>query len=174
MSVQIHGKEYITVVERVQEAGDKLLGIETEVLFQEPVVIKATVKIEYTNSATKTFTGISAANPSKEIEKMSPYEVAETSAVGRALGFAGFGVINSIASADEMIKATQPVIVTEVRQATNIEALPKDMSKVPSGPVTVGKQKVEGDPCPDCLEGVIVKNPRNGNLFCDKKCWLNK
>ncbi len=165
MSINIHGKEYITVAERVQEAGDKLLGIETEVLFQEPVVIKATVKIAYTNGATKTFTGISAANPSKEIEKMSPYEVAETSAVGRALGFAGFGIIDSIATADEMVKATQP---------TNIEKLPDDMNKAPRGPVTLGKQKVEGEVCPECGIGRIVRNPKNGNLFCDQKCWTNK
>ncbi len=51
-----------------------------------------------------TFTGISAANPAKTIEKQSPYEVAETSAVGRALGFAGYGVINGIATADEIAK----------------------------------------------------------------------
>src|SRR6185312_6919284 len=52
-----------------------------------------------------TFTGISAANPSKAIEKQSPYEVAETSAVGRALGFAGYGAVDSIATADEMVKS---------------------------------------------------------------------
>ena len=51
------------------------------------------------------FTGISAANPNKAIEKMSPYEVAETSAVGRALGFAGYGLVDDIATADEMVKA---------------------------------------------------------------------
>jgi hypothetical protein len=102
MSIQIHGKEYITVAERVQEAHKELenLEITTEVLYQEPVVVKATV-------ITKkgTFTGISAANPSKAIEKMSPYEVAETSAVGRALGFAGYGIVEGIATADEMVKS---------------------------------------------------------------------
>lgn len=106
MPIQIHGNEYFTVAERVREAhketsaNDKL-EITTEVLYQSPVVIKATV-------ITKkgTFTGISAANPNKAIEKMSPYEVAETSAVGRALGFAGYGMVDSIASADEMHKAT--------------------------------------------------------------------
>ena len=47
----------------------------------------------------------------KAIEKASPYEVAETSAVGRALGFAGYGIVGGIASADEMIASaikTQP------------------------------------------------------------------
>jgi hypothetical protein len=36
---------------------------------------------------------------------MSPYEVAETSAIGRALGFAGYGIVDGIATADEMVKA---------------------------------------------------------------------
>ncbi len=38
-------------------------------------------------------------------EVLTPYEVAETSAVGRALGFAGYGATDSIASADEVNKA---------------------------------------------------------------------
>lgn len=101
--IQIHGKNYITVAERVQMAHEaqKTISITTEVLFQNPVVIKATV-----TTPKGFFTGISAANPSKAIEKMSPYEVAETSAVGRALGFAGYGAVEGIATADEMIKAT--------------------------------------------------------------------
>lgn len=101
MPIQIHGKTYITVAERVQEAGDNFISLNTEVLYQTPVVIKATV-----TTKKGTFTGISAANPSKAIEKMSPYEVAETSAIGRALGFAGYGIVDGIATADEMVKAT--------------------------------------------------------------------
>lgn len=99
MSVNIHGKEYITVAERLEMAKSEILSVNTEVLFQEPVVIKATV-------VTKkgTFTGISAANPNKTLEKQSPYEVAETSAVGRALAFAGYGITGGVASAEEINK----------------------------------------------------------------------
>lgn len=100
MPINIHGKQYVTVAERLKEAGDQLLSLNTEVLYQNPVVIKATV-----TTKKGTFTGISAANPAKTIEKQSPYEVAETSAVGRALGFAGYGVIDGLATADEMVKA---------------------------------------------------------------------
>lgn len=108
MTIKIHNREYVTVAERVEIAHRILdtsngghLSITTEVLSSEPVVvIKATVAI-----GDNTFTGISAANPEKAIEKQSPYEVAETSAVGRALGFAGFGIVEGIASADEMFKA---------------------------------------------------------------------
>jgi hypothetical protein len=106
MSIQIHGKEYVTVHERVAKAHEELKGrdfsITSEVLSNDPVVIKATVTI-----GENVYTGISAANPAKTIEKQSPYEVAETSAVGRALGFAGFGIANGIATQDEINKANE-------------------------------------------------------------------
>lgn len=102
-TIKIHGKDYVTVDTRVKEAHKdcKTISITTEVLpISDKIVIKATV-----TTMKGTFTGISAANPSKMIEKISPYEVAETSAVGRALGFAGYGVVNGIATADEIAKS---------------------------------------------------------------------
>lgn len=102
--VSIHGKEYMTVARRVELAhADNIESIATEVLQHSPVVV---VKAEVVVKG-KTFSGISAANPMKSIEKSNPYEVAETSAVGRALGFAGYGIIEGIASADEMTKADE-------------------------------------------------------------------
>lgn len=65
------------------------------------VVVKATVTI-----GSRTFTGHSQAVVGEGyINKVAALENAETSAVGRALGFAGIGVIDSIASVDEMRKA---------------------------------------------------------------------
>lgn len=114
--VNIHGKQYVTVAARVKEAHEDEVfdELETEVLSHSPVVVKATVTIKG-----KTYTGISAANPSKSIEKQSPYEVAETSAVGRALGFAGYGVIESIASADEMAKANLTPEEKEMKESVD-------------------------------------------------------
>ena len=99
MTVNIHGKEYKTVAERLSEIGDKLKSVNTEVLYLEPTMVKATIVTDR-----GTFTGISAADPSKTIEAKTPVEVAETSAVGRALAFAGYAG-SEIASADEMQKA---------------------------------------------------------------------
>ncbi len=109
--VTIHGKEYITVAERLTKIHAELkeLSITTEVLFTDPrVVIKATVI-----TPKGTFTGISAANVNKAIEKESPYEVAESSAVGRALAFAGYETTGGIASAEEMKKAITPDLKEE-------------------------------------------------------------
>lgn len=105
--VNIHGKDYMTVAKRVELflAENKECSIETEILTTSDnhVVVKATV-----SAKGRVTTGISSVDlaSSKMIEKSNPYEVAETSAVGRALGFAGYGIVEGIASADEMAKAT--------------------------------------------------------------------
>jgi hypothetical protein len=126
-TISIHGRDYITVATRVQLAHedlkDKDFSITTEIVSQEPVVvIKATV-----STVRGSFTGISAANPAKLIEKQNPYEVAETSAVGRALGFAGYGSVESIASADEMYKSNIVGVTPQKEQAVQ-----EDFSKVTS------------------------------------------
>ena len=108
MPILIHDRAYVTVAERVKAIHESKtpFDITTEVIQHEPtVVVKATVRVFQGDGSHLAFTGISAANPSKAIEKQSPYEVAETSAVGRALGFAGYGLVDDIATANEMVKA---------------------------------------------------------------------
>lgn len=118
MPISIHGKKYYTVAERVTEAhqkwGDKL-EITTECILHNPVLFKATVK-----TPEGVFTGWSAANPSKSIEKQSPYEVAETSAIGRALGFSGCGEVEGIATADEMVKGGYDLSVASSDQIATV------------------------------------------------------
>ena len=124
--VNIHGKEYMTVARRIELAHEnqKLESIETEVLSHDPVVVKARVIVNG-----KVFTGISAViiSSAKMIERQNPYEVAETSAVGRALGFAGYGLIESVASADEVVRA-----VSQRTETKNIsdDATTEDQSVV--------------------------------------------
>jgi Zn-dependent alcohol dehydrogenase len=153
MSVLIHGKTYITVAERLQEARPDIKSIVTEVVSHEPlVVIKATVTV-----SRGVYTGISAANTSKSIEKASPYEVAETSAVGRALGFAGYGATESIASAEEMEKIPDPTDnwATEAEEANTKTDLNKALGK-----------------CSKC--GADNKISKQGKVYCGATCWLNK
>jgi hypothetical protein len=116
-TINIHGKEYLPVVERLKEfhtaIGDNHYSIESTVLLHDPVVVQVKVITDM-----GTYMGTSAANPAKSIEKASPYEVAETSALGRALGMMGYGLLDSIASADEMVKATTPEQVFSAKKVT--------------------------------------------------------
>ncbi len=102
-TINIKGKEYVPVVERVKEAHaqDKEVSITTEVIGDgsERVAVKATVIFKG-----KTFTGHSQAVYGKGMMGDVALEIAETSAIGRALGFANIGLLDGIASADEMRK----------------------------------------------------------------------
>lgn len=105
-AISIKGKEYVQVKDRVNFFNDTYPKgmIQTQIVSDgERVVVRAKVTPDV-SVPERYFTGISASNPSKSIEAQVPHEVAETSAVGRALGFLGIGVIDSIASVDEMHK----------------------------------------------------------------------
>lgn len=104
-TINIKGKEYVPVVERVREYHKitKAPEITTEII-QTPdisrVIVKATVRTEQGYI----FTGHSQAEWNVGIMGKVALEVAETSAIGRALGFANIGLLDGIASADEIKK----------------------------------------------------------------------
>lgn len=102
-TINIKGKEYVMVVERVKEAHNihKDISILTEKISEDEewVTFKATVKL-----GDRVFTGHSQASKTKGMMKDVATEVAETSAIGRALGFANVGLLDGIASAEEMRK----------------------------------------------------------------------
>lgn len=102
-TINIKGKEYVPVVERVKEAHaqDDNIEIETDIVGIETarVTVKATVTFKG-----RKFTGHSQAEWGKGMMGAVALEVAETSAIGRALGFANIGLLDGIASADEMRK----------------------------------------------------------------------
>jgi len=106
MTVKIHGKEYKTVAERVNEIHereqDKPLSIETELVswVDGIVVFKATV-----TTSQGTFTGHAyESESSSQINKTSALENCETSAIGRCLASAGLGG-TQFASANEVKNA---------------------------------------------------------------------
>jgi len=105
-TINIKGKEYVPVVERVKEfhVQHPKGSIETEIMpsTDNLVVIKATVTFDG-----QTFVGHSQAEWGKGMMGNVALEVAETSAVGRALGFANLGLVEGIASADEMRKVSK-------------------------------------------------------------------
>ena len=109
MSVKIHGKEYITVDERVEMFHE---------LYPNGMIVTTLLKIENNQimfRATATpdvekperyFTGhAEEVVGSSQINKTSAVENCETSAVGRCLGFLNIGLVGSIATADEVSNA---------------------------------------------------------------------
>jgi len=108
-AIDIKGKKYVLVSDRVQYFNETYTNgsILTELVSNpesDMVIVKATV-IPDADSG-RHFTGYSqAVIGDGMVNKTAALENAETSAVGRALGFMGIGVIESIASADEMSKA---------------------------------------------------------------------
>ena len=106
MPINIHGKEYVTVAERIQmlhKCELTEISLNTEILHddEKSIVMKATLEIDGNS-----YTGIAQEiKGSTNINKTSAYENCETSAVGRCLGFAGYGSVESIASADEVVNA---------------------------------------------------------------------
>jgi hypothetical protein len=113
-AIDIKGKDYILVKDRVLFFNEKYPNgkIETVLLSDfnaEMVVMKAIVTPDV-EKPLRAFTGHSQATwGDGMVNKTAAMENCETSAVGRALGFMGIGVIDSIASVDEINKAqTQP------------------------------------------------------------------
>lgn len=110
-AIDIKGKSYVLVSDRILFFNDNFVdgSITTELVSQpsdELVVIKATVR---PNTSDRAFTGYSQAKwGDGYINKTSALENCETSAVGRALAMMGIGVIDSVASVDEINKSSQP------------------------------------------------------------------
>jgi hypothetical protein len=110
-TIQIQGKDYVTVNERVKEF-HKLYpngSISTRILSgnEGSVTMEAKV-IPNCAEQGRFFTGLAhEVQDAGYINKTSHVENCETSAVGRALGFLGIGIDTSIASADEVDKAIE-------------------------------------------------------------------
>lgn len=105
-TINIKGKEYVPVVERVKEFHrlNQKGSIQTKITElgtkDNRVAVWAQVKLD----DGRTFDGHSQAVYGEGRMGDVALEVAETSAIGRALGFANIGLIDGIASADEMRK----------------------------------------------------------------------
>lgn len=114
-AINIKGKQYVQVADRIIYFNEnyKFPQIETSyVLDGSMFIVKAVVSYSSEDLVSKerirlSFTGHSQAIVGDGmVNKTAALENAETSAVGRALAMMGIGVIESIASVDEINKAT--------------------------------------------------------------------
>lgn len=122
VTTNIRGKEYADVAQRVT-AFRKVYPsgtIRTEMVSNEGqpgravCVFRAVVAVGETVLGTGTAYEIENAG---NINRTSYIENCETSAVGRALGFAGFGIAGGIASADEVARVTATESAQEAQRA---------------------------------------------------------
>ena len=107
-SINIKGKEYITVNERVKEfrklhpqgqiLTSILANVDSQVMFKAEIVVEG-VTVATGHAYEK--------EGSSFINKTSYIENCETSAIGRALGMYGIGIDTSLASADEVKNAVK-------------------------------------------------------------------
>ena len=110
-AIKIQGKDYVLVSDRVKSFNEEYPNgsIMTEILEQTDatqIFMKAIITPD-NDKPNRFFTGHAQEVIGQGmVNKTSALENAETSAVGRALGLMGIGVLDSIASADEIHKAT--------------------------------------------------------------------
>jgi len=146
-TIDIHGQSYVLVKDRILRFHELYPkgSITTEIISSDTksVVIKATVKPD----EVRIFTGYSEAHRSGPMG-MVAVEIAETSAVGRALAMLGIGIIESVASADEMNKASQGFHdapgSTKTYKADNTATKPKsfNLEAMKGKPVTPGQVSI--------------------------------
>ena len=119
-TVNIKGKEYVMVKDRVKALREIFpdFTISTDILHidDESVLVKATVsdeagKVKATGHAHEL-------KSASALHRTSFVEIAETSAIGRAVGLLGIGIDDSFGSADEVARA--------MKQQDEDEFKPKD------------------------------------------------
>lgn len=155
-TIDIKGKQYVMVKDRILAFNELYKNgcIQTELVSSvdsQTIVVKATVIPDIATPERK-FTDYSQAVIGKGmINTTSAMENASTSAVGRALAYMGIGIIEGIASADEMVKAQY--------EAPSVS--------------TPTPETVEGRSCPKCGSKLIHTTTKNGKEMtkCSTNTW---
>ena len=157
-AVNIKGKQYVQVADRILFFNENYENgcIQTELLSTPDaarVVVKATVYPHGLDSGAVRFTGHAQEVVGEgNINRTSALENAETSAVGRALAMMGIGVIESVASADELRKASKPATA------------PK-----PANVYAMTERAIEQALTPEVVDGLVEKLKASTKLTPDEK-----
>lgn len=145
-TINLKGKEYVQVKERVIYFNENHPNgaIKTKIIESSGGVVtfKATI---YPDIATKDrfFTGHSFGT----LKEVKAFEKLESVAVGRALALMGIGIIESIASADEMVRFEQK----------EVERVKKELSNY--------------TPCPVCNKDRRAFDTKSGKVFVGCQTW---
>lgn len=112
---------YVPVAERLQQAGDLVVTVVSEppiMLTDVMGYIRVTVALKDGRSATGT-ASYRLDLQGRSAQATNPIEDCETSAVGRALAFLGYGSTKSIASREEVVEAQRRGGATYAPAQTN-------------------------------------------------------
>jgi hypothetical protein len=173
-TVDIKGKEYVMVKDRIAYFNEEYPQgcIQTEMTSYRDgqVIFKATVypdvAADNQSNTSRCFTGWSQAREDQGmINKTSALENAETSAVGRALAMMGIGVIESIASADEMVKAIAPQRTETIAEELDRKTAPRTLTAAEREMEESIEESTAEDMCP--LHGVkmFLKEGKYGEFY---------
>lgn len=167
-TVDIKGKAYVLVKDRILAFNEfyKNGSIESKLVSpidSQTIIVKAVVTPDVTNPSRRFVAYSQAVIGQGMVNTTSALENAETSAIGRALGFMGIGVIESIASADEIVKAENATSKTKYVEG---KVCPKD-----GGRLLVNTSK-SGKKFHKC-ENSKWDNENKKNIGCDYVDWLN-
>lgn len=120
----LHNKDYVEVAERIRIAHQVEEDFEqvetTHFTIKDRWFARCLIKVkgrQYIGTAEIKFDA-----PKNTPDGSAPYECAETSALGRALAFAGFGTVESIASYEEIARSQPFVAVVEESTHQTVEA----------------------------------------------------
>jgi hypothetical protein len=136
-TISYKGKPYVEVAERVKQVHS--LNQEFQVLESEPLEIVGRVVWRVTISVNgKIYKGSAEAKLTNAVprsaDETNPFECAETSALGRALAFAGLGTVDGIASYDEIARGQSPEQLAQDQQpptqSPTAEAAPQGLTLV--------------------------------------------
>lgn len=150
---------YVTVAERLTQAHDQLHTVVSEppVMLTETMgFIRATVALADGRSATAT-ASFRLDLQNRSAQATNPLEDCETSAIGRALGFLGYGSSKSVASREE---------VQEAHRRVEHGAQYQPRTQAPQKPaqhVTAGDTPI----CP--VHKKPMREGNKGGYFCNTK-----
>lgn len=171
-TIDIKGKEYVLVKDRVVafNKANPNGSINTKIVkFDgENVIIRATIYPDVTKPERK-FSDYAAEIVGGEgVNKTSAIENCSTSAVGRALAYMGIGVVDSIASADEVNKATN------AGGGLDRKATPKQVQALRNMIVGFSKGQVPKDRADEAIKRILAIEDLNEMKFQDASELMNE
>lgn len=134
----IQGRPYMTVAGRVAMAVDEHASVGGKIHFHKPTFETVGDRLLCCATVTSDIRGTGSGtaevifNSKNPAERSNPFECAETSAIGRALGFLGYGTLMGLASYDEVRKAidnqsssksTMVAMVTDIMDAKPVKTV---------------------------------------------------